>query len=371
MHEESHSPMCAAIERFTSFRPEWNTLCYNLEEWTKFRKALMTLIRLEIRRDLKSYEVEMLMCAKACLICKRQIDLRTCIVCYSSNYCRDHELAFTMLHKPRCEGLLLLLNINVATMYSNICTSYPAFLKFARFPDKADSFHDMRAFVNGYIVPRSNRKNLTSKWRLNYYVYSEYVSGPLTLHHAFEELSSLCLLQIDHKCVVHLVAPDVVDIEGAPAWELLLHLLNVISRLYVVMIRPDIDLISGERNNLCRKCSARGRKLYVENVSESYQDYVSSASYKQPNVIVGFQVEFNDKVTWLKSLSAILAQKCPLILTTNSENQSMEIVDKVSAAAGVTRKLFLFIKNKFQGCRPYRDYETGGVFYRNSNLIIF
>lgn len=369
MHFELHLPVCTSIAKVIAVDSEWNTTRFNnLEDWKESQKELMRIIQLDIGRNLQLYEVEMFMCAKSCLICYQQINLQTCHVCYSANYCNDHISEFIPQHMSCCKELLLFLNINIKII-NPICNLYPENQLYEFINEKL--FDDMTAFVDEYIAAKylnSQRTRSKFSWKVEHYIYSEYMSDPLTLYYALKKLNLLRLPRTNYKYVIHIITTSVVDMRDLKAWELLLHLFSNIKELYLIMIKPTVEFVT-DPHNLCTQCCTRGQKFYVQNVSMPYHEYVSMESYIQPNVIIGFHAKINVGETWSESLTTIMAQNCPLVLTAKFQNKTNENL-KTKQIVGTTRKL-LSIQNKFRSCKPCRDYKTGGIFYRNAYVTMF
>lgn len=377
MHLESHLPICTSMTKILKDM-KWNIAT---SFWALVPRTLIEIIQQNMGRNLEPYEIEMCMCAKSCFICHRQSDLQTCTICYSVNYCNDHKADVIAQHTSSCRDLLLLLNINIANIDNRLGDSCLKNRKFVTFPGKAP-FHDMKMFIKGYIgakfihyksIRNKSMRNKSKRvsWKMEYYLYSDYVSDPMTLYYALMESDSLHLLQDNDKFVIHLIAGSSADVDSSQAWELLMHIFRKINELYVVTIRPEVDPESGECYNLCYKCRLFKQKLYVENVSKPYHEYVDTASYKQPNIIIGFQIQLNVEGTRAVSLAAILARNCPLLLTAKSQNKADENINKIHEIVATTRNAPLSKENKFRSYKPYRDYKTGGIYYRNSYFTMY
>ncbi|XP_032668716.1 uncharacterized protein LOC116842932 isoform X2 [Odontomachus brunneus] len=107
MHQPSHTEICAVVRIAKTEDLKSNARSFNSDdEWRSSRKTFVQTIRLKINRDLMPHEIEMIMCAKSCLICHQQIRLRTCSTCYSANYCDEHQLYFKEKHESMCLNLL-------------------------------------------------------------------------------------------------------------------------------------------------------------------------------------------------------------------------------------------------------------------------
>ncbi|XP_032678526.1 uncharacterized protein LOC116847538 [Odontomachus brunneus] len=112
IHRNSHSEICKIIAKIITHKSLW--LRYSsLGEWIESRKGILQQILPSLSRCIYQYETEMIMCAKSCCVCFRQANIRPCNICYSANFCNDHQILFSLFHEKYCDDLLLLLNINI------------------------------------------------------------------------------------------------------------------------------------------------------------------------------------------------------------------------------------------------------------------
>lgn len=89
---KSYNEVCTAM--ITAMKSiDSDTRC-NLKEWIKSRKQLVSFTQECVTRNLRPYESETIMCAKSCSHCHQRIGLRTRAICYTTNYCPDHEAEF-------------------------------------------------------------------------------------------------------------------------------------------------------------------------------------------------------------------------------------------------------------------------------------
>ncbi|XP_032685282.1 uncharacterized protein LOC116850754 [Odontomachus brunneus] len=192
LHKYWHLYICKSLARIISDKSNWNAYL-NLSQWLISRKEII----IKINRLLPQHELEMITLAKSCFKCYRQINIKPCVICYSANFCDDHQMLFNIEHKDKCKELLLLLNLNIVYMKGNtLCLSK---LEFIKFPD-ARPYHNMITFINRYLVMESldnNQKKLyfpiQTFWSFEHYICSDYVSDPLTLHYALQESNLLFL----------------------------------------------------------------------------------------------------------------------------------------------------------------------------------
>ncbi|XP_032685241.1 uncharacterized protein LOC116850738 [Odontomachus brunneus] len=320
-------------------------------------------------------DFELIICAKSCFKCYRQINLKPCVICYSANFCEDHQMLFNLEHKDNCKELLLSLNINIACIKDNILHFCLGKLEFTKFPD-ARPYHNMITFINRYLV-MENLDNIKKKlyspiqsfWTLEHYVCSDYVTGPLTLHYALQESKLLFLPRNDYIFIVHIIDASKTDVICLKVWHIFLHIFSNIKELYIVFIKSPI-FDSCELGTVCSRCRNYNQKLYVENVSEPYHRYACLKSFKQPNVIIIQDTHLYMVGTWRESIPTIIAQKCPLLFTTFDIGELNYVREKMQEVTGATRNQ-LYRKNKFRSYRPCKNRIINGLYYRNAHFIMY
>ncbi|XP_032678537.1 uncharacterized protein LOC116847550 [Odontomachus brunneus] len=320
--------------------------------------------------------MEMILCAKTCSVCFRQANIRHCNTCHSANFCHDDQMLFEVLHKKCCYELLLLLKMNIARINGYMEeTLFRDKYKFSTFPD-AKPYNDTFTLINNYVpsnIPAHSLRLETSipvfSWSLDQCIYSDYVSGPLTLYNALQESNLISLSKKKFKYIIHVIDVNKTDITYLKTWHIFLHLYRKIRELYIVFINS-LNFESSDLGFVCSSCKNHKQKLYIRSVLEPYHDFVRLDSYEKPNVIVLFEIEWLFIEIWSKSLEAMIAQECPLFLTTVSENTVQECINKIQEQTGTTRNR-LVKENKFRGYMPHRNYMTGGFYYRNAHFIIY
>ncbi|XP_032690372.1 uncharacterized protein LOC116853412 [Odontomachus brunneus] len=361
LHLEQHMQICTVIANYLKKDLIWEIHRLSQEEWIQSRKEFIDIIKGQLSRDLEPYEMQMIMFASSCLICHQQQNLRTCMTCYSSNYCGDHAKVFESHHSSTCKELLLYLNLAIKVPHGIKFES-----KFSTFPDRNRPIKDMDSFIQQYY---RSRRQLRSLLAIDYF-YTEYVSGPLTLYYGMKNASLLQSLQ-KNTCVIHIIAASPVDRKYLPAWELLLHLLHKIKDLKIVLIGPEL---TNESDNIeiCFRCNTRcSQKFSFECYRMLYHNYVDSVNYKRPNLIIGFQTDFSDGKRWSsKSFLKLRDQGCPLLLTAKSKFKSNQNISKIGDVLGLSISPVYHEENKFGSARPCRDFETNSVSYCNKVLAI-
>ncbi|XP_032685255.1 uncharacterized protein LOC116850742 isoform X1 [Odontomachus brunneus] len=371
IHEDSHLTSCKILTRIIGDKSDWNTC----RDWRKWMESRMAIVKIGFQNRLHEHDLEIVICAKSCFKCYRQENIKPCVICYSANYCDDHQMLFNLEHKNNCKELLLSLNINIACIKGNILRLCLAKLEFSKFPD-ARPYHNMITFINRYLVMEdldNNKKKfyspIQSFWTLEHYVCSDFVTGPLTLYYALQESKLLFLPSNDYKFIVHIIDATKTDVMCLAVWHIFLHIFSNIKELYIVFIKsPKFD--SCELGTICPRCRKYNQKLYVENVSEPYHRYAGLKSFKQPNVIIILDMNLYSVGTWCESISTLIAQKCPLLFTAFMENKIKYVIKKMQDITGATRNQ-LYRKNKFRSYRPYRNCVIGGVYYRNAHFTMY
>ncbi|XP_032668706.1 uncharacterized protein LOC116842927 isoform X3 [Odontomachus brunneus] len=357
MHQSSHMEVCAVIPFARTENLESNARPFNSDdEWRSSRKTFMQGI---------------------------QMGLLTCRTCYSANYCDEHQWDFKEKHDFMCLNLLVHLNLNILRI-NNLIKSYSHNVQFSKMKE---GFDNMTAFGNRYIV---DQHQLSKDWNADCYVTSNYISAPLTLYYGLKEFANLFeetqiyrdeynfnrRLRRSYFFIVHIIDASSADVAGLPSWEIFLHICHEftldkkIMELRVILVQPETDCDRNEYYNVCGRCVAANRKLYLGNARVSYDDYIRTQLYKEANIIIAFQAEFNAGSAPFKIFRATQDRKCPFFFTTASQNEAEEGIMKLEEVMTVPRE-HRSVKNKFCSYRPFRNYGTGEIYYRNAYLVVF
>lgn len=292
-HRSHHEDICTLIAQFINEDPDWNTHRFCCEDLIKRQKSFVQIAQLALGRKLETYEVQMFMFAKMCFICHQRSNLVTCRKCISVSYCDDHASQIC-LHRPVCDDLALCLHLDILLLEE---TSWEQIhVEFSNFPDKKKPFNDMSSFYRQYHKKQSGYKDVN----LNICVFTDYVSGPLTVYYGLQSANEHFLKNVTHSFIVHIIAADYVDERSLSAWELFLHLLNKKSNLTVVMVGSELRLKNYE-HKVCSCCKAAKKKLILQSSPMLYHRYVRY-NCKRPNVIVAFQAELDYGKSWAESI---------------------------------------------------------------------
>lgn len=369
-HENSHLQFCIRIKHEIESDIERNSRFTN-EDWLLLRRSFLYKIISRSKDVLKPYEVEMMLCTKSCFICHQQTNLKTCEECYSVNYCNDHETNFKEEHISSCKSLLVLLNINILTINGVINVTYPNYVMFNQVTSKIDN---MFMFLDKYIKEYDQHHELqpygTKRiWKWQCYIYSDYASAPLTLYHALMKIENSSRPILQDNFTVHILAAISMDIRGLPSWELLMHCFPQIKKLNIVLIIPREHHTKIQSYDLCNICIGKREMVSFGMSHVSYNDYVRKKLYKEANVMITYETKLYIGEDLLKIFILTRDRECPLIFTSRSRSNAEENLHMIQKF--LRSKNIDLIENKFQSYRPYRDYTTGEMFYRNVYIAIF
>ncbi|XP_032682839.1 uncharacterized protein LOC116849622 isoform X2 [Odontomachus brunneus] len=294
MHRPQHMQICEYIIRVLRENKIRRDCALSLFKWIQLRQQFLSSIKKWIPRKLKLYEEQMILFAKSCSICHRQINLEHCQTCYSDYYCSEHIQVFQDLHEPKCQLFMLYININIGAFICKLTV-----IKFIQL--REEFINDMNAFITKYA--RSAARSTRIAAMNSKYFYCDYVSGPLTFYNGMknaglvEPLISSLFVTVEFKYVIHVVALNVLEREYINAWEILLHLLRNIKNLTIVLVGPNFEQDHYDIE-LCCICKKRNIVLHVEIYNKFYHMYVAGPSFKRPNVIIVFQADFNNEWTY-------------------------------------------------------------------------
>ncbi|XP_014480851.1 PREDICTED: uncharacterized protein LOC106747642 [Dinoponera quadriceps] len=371
-HCIDHYDICLSI--CENLSKECNQVPYRVDlfVWISAKRKLMELVRSSLKRKLQPDEEQMLMCRKSCFICHRRDGLQHCTKCYGSCYCDEHAAVFRQLHHDaNCKELLLMLNLDIVTMEPSATISNRVIAP--NFPDPAIPCFDTVSFILGYVPCERKTWGMHKLWTNSDFIFSDYISGPLTLYYGIQ-MANLMHLLVKSNFIVHVIAANAVDRDGLSAWELLLHLSHNIKRITVILIGPELSFTCVQ-HGICKACNARGQVFYYECHSLPYHKYMSCQLHHRPDVIIGFQANLNatldNRATWDESLLALKTQNCPLFLTMRDADKAREDSHRIQDILSTAVKPIFSIENIFRAFRPYRNFDTDFVFYRNVWLIYY
>lgn len=366
-YKKSHGVICKILNTVMRTTPQPNSEIV-WPEWIQFRKRLLEKVSQKIQQDLnrpiKEYEKQMILRAKACLVCCRQNNLQTCPSCLSVNYCFRHGEHFREIHLNRdCTYLLLSLNIEIEKMFNNSIPQYDEL-----FSHPVMTFNATEEDLLKYL------KHPTSKIHLKAadYILSDYISAPLTIYRDLKYKNLLNNVIVKgSKFIVHIIDVNCVDRNSLRAWEILFHLLYELREMIIICVGPGLEFISDEIN-VCLLCKIRDKKFTFMCIPMSYFNYLKSPySCKEANIIVGFGEGNFEWHPFSRTVQAIQAVKCPLFLSGLSKLETDNIRDKIKDATGKRVKPISRYRNNFHSLLPYRNMEIDYICFRNSYFVIY
>ncbi|XP_032671031.1 uncharacterized protein LOC116844051 isoform X2 [Odontomachus brunneus] len=368
----NHKEICVALRNVLKSHPQfWHTYGLTLEKWVRTRKQFMCLVKLELQRDLKPHEVQIITLAKSCAICYRQDNLLSCPQCYSINYCKDHEKLLGNRHKFNC---------NILSEYYRVDTHLSSYITLESFTSLThvllEDFppsnfpRDMDTFIEKYMY--ANHVVDFPKFNLSEgYYFSDYLSGPFTLYNGIRKITGLDFHTPDLHIVIHVIDVNFVDRYHLLIWQVLRHILRNIKELKIILIGSELSTESLKFH----PTKYSQQRLNFETHRMLYHNYVDSEYYKRPDIIVGFQVDLSNWEALSEIILKIKAQECPFLLTSKSKDKAEQNINKIKEIlkSTVTDVLYLIYngENKFKSNRPYHDFETGGLSYLNKYLTVY
>ncbi|XP_032690313.1 uncharacterized protein LOC116853359 [Odontomachus brunneus] len=367
MHFRQHQQFCAYITQYLRENSgiAWRFHHLETSQWIESRRKFVLAIAQQLPRRLESYEVQMIIFAKSCDICHQQINIFTCRVCYSNNYCFSHILEFQMNHSSKCHELMLCLNLDILYIIPI------NFKRLITFPTVSTSFAHMNEFLLNnvhcsYKLFASSKRDPT-KFA---YFCSDYASGPFTLYDGIKKAKLMDLLnRAGSQYVIHVISATSIEYKYMNAWELLHHLLWWIKDVTVVLIGQELRT---ENINLesCNDCKSRNRRINVVCRSGFYHEYRNDSTFCQPNVIIIFQAQFDTVSAWHEySLLTSQSMNCPYILTARSQYIADENINYLKNNINI--KPVYDGPNNFKSLYPYRQLHGHRVSYRNSHITVY
>ncbi|XP_011145818.2 uncharacterized protein LOC105186970 [Harpegnathos saltator] len=356
--KENHEQICGILVTISyKYMEMWKTFGYIQDFWIRSRKNLLRLVKRELQRDMKPYEIQMIMFAKSCFLCHHQLhrNLRTCTECYCVNYCSEHKESFNILHSPNCAGLKSCFEVDRDIFRGMISQK--------RFIDiNVDVFNKVE-IVN---IQKFLDSFATFKDEYLFYFYSDYLSGPLTLYYGMKNVN----LHIKKSpYIIHIIAATVLDARYILAWEIILHALpQTRNHLKVILIGPEMQEAC-ENVKVCSVCKHNQKTFEFQSYRMPLSNYVNTIlKLHLPDVIIAFEADIS---TWdLQTvISKLKEQSCPFIVTAASRAKCEANIGMLKLALNASLADLIPTENKFSSLKAYRNFEND-VSYRNKFLFI-
>ncbi|EFN82482.1 hypothetical protein EAI_00186, partial [Harpegnathos saltator] len=281
LHFLQHHKICAAIEKFLNNNPQYLTRRFSeVVEWYKAQNEFHQSVKEDLGRNLEGYETQMFEFARSCLICCQQTGLSSCKKCLSVDYCLEHKEEFERKHERlSCDHFTLWLRLELPDVQYENTDSLLS--KFIMFTNIRRPFNNMIKFVKEYI------QDGRDEWNAFDYIYSDYVSGPLSVWYGiyYADLSDVLLTKSTY--IIHIIEAGPIERNGLLAWEMLLHFFPNIEELIVVLLGTELKFEFG-RQEICPRCIRKKKKFIYEFCSTTYSDYKASGVYRRADLIVCF-----------------------------------------------------------------------------------
>ncbi|EFN89476.1 uncharacterized protein LOC112588275 [Harpegnathos saltator] len=359
LHFPQHSGICTAIEKFLKNNPQYLTRRFDHIEWSKTQNKFRLSIEQDLGRALENYETEMFFFARSCFICFQQTGLYSCKKCLSIDYCLEHKKEFAHQHEQfSCDRFTTWLNLELSNVQYENTVSLS--LKFMKLPDNDRSLNNMEKFIEEYV------QNKKGEWNILDYIYSDYVSGPLSVYYGMLHAGLSDVLLTASTYVIHIIEADSIERNGLPAWEILLHLFPNIQVLIVVLLGTDLQYELGIQD-ICPRCVCNKKKFIYECCGVLYSNYMITPTYGRADLIVVFEV-FDSELLG-ECLKTMQSQECPVLLTSLKEDTALCDIAEIHKVLGRDVCPVIGTENKFRSLRPYRDFQY--IFYRNSFLTVY
>ncbi|XP_032677173.1 uncharacterized protein LOC116846889 [Odontomachus brunneus] len=362
-HQPQHQEICEAIKEMSRTKSLWITRGMTDDEWVNYKKENLQDIKTILFRKLEPYEEQMFLLAKSCGICHQQRDLKTvCIRCLHLNLCDDHK---SIPVEHNCVQLRRSLFLDVFEYLEKKDLKIP--------PYHLPSVTVCEMIKNGgteAIVNYYKRRIRLKDWKFSDYIYSNAISGPLTVTYIINRIKPLAFWKPKETHVLHIIAGSLTDKQSLSAWEMLLHILFPAKKILIVMIEPGLKIDAEDIGefDVCAICHSMKKALTFQVHDMSYKSYVQDSSYISPDVIIGFNVDV--KELGADTIKILQCQKCPLLLTSISKYDINQNILEINKILEMKLGYCVNVNNKFQSHRPYRDIKKD-TFFPNKCIVFY
>lgn len=371
-HWSQHKDLCKAIcsilrdNKISSFLNDEQNL--STETWAQIKMNFMLLVTMTIGRKLEHYEQEMFKFIRSCAVChdnNAQV-LEDCSSCPNTSFCKKHRN--NAEHKKICYLTKLCFKLDVASMMYK--SEIPK-MKILPHTNHNNLPQNIKDFIHHYIEPHKiSHLSIEEEIAIN----AEYLTRPLTLLYALQKLKYTLE---NNNIVIHIIAANLLDVNGIELWEILLHWLPDIRMAKIVLIGPELS--SGFIPiNLCESCQYNNKQFLIQAHGMLYNNYTQSDSYIKPHIIIGYNAGISEcedfrsqNDTWTESLQILAEQSCPFVLTSYTSMEVKREQDRLNTVLNKIINCAFCDQNPYSSLRPYRDFETEGIYYQNQYLLIY
>ncbi|XP_032677195.1 uncharacterized protein LOC116846900 isoform X2 [Odontomachus brunneus] len=332
-------------------------------EWVKHKKENLQGIKAILCRKLEPYEEQMFLLAKSCDICHHQRNLKiACATCLHPNLC-DHHKSCSIEHD--CAQLKRSLFLDVFEYLEKRDLKIPL-NHLSLTLSEIDENGSTEAIVNYFM----RKVELEIDWKFIDFIYSNAISGPLTVTYTIHHITPLTFLTPRKIHVLHIITGSLTDKQSLSAWEMLLHALWPSKKILIIMIESGLKIDAEDLGewDICDTCRIMKKALTFQVQNMSYKSYEQCSSYVPPDVIIGFNTEV--KVIEADTIKILQRQKCPVLLTAISEYEMKQIILEIDNVLEMSSEYTVIRDNKFQSHRPYRDIKKD-TFFPNNCVVYY
>lgn len=341
----------------------------------------MLIVSLSLGRELTLSEKNMFLFPRICCICHESDPqaLTNCLSCGNTSFCQEHISDKT--HKDICSSFALSYTFSLLKIFTDnmkiseivhvLLDNDP--INFIPYLEKMPDLQSMRQFLDKFFndIIQIRCENLRSDfWDI---FISDYFTRPLTLISAINKINNFS----EGELIIHIVGADYLELNGICAWEIIFHLISNVEKLKLVLIGPGLGDNEIIEPVICDNCIRRGKIFHVETHNVLYHEFVNE-TMKKPNLIIGYNLgisEYEDssvvKDTWELTIQKIAEIKVPFVTTCYTEEEAREDHERICHYLNNPVSYTFFQRNQFSSLRPFRDFETEGVFFQNYYLIIY
>ncbi|XP_043478076.1 uncharacterized protein LOC122508664 [Leptopilina heterotoma] len=330
--------------------------------WLSMRIDALKEVQIRTGRILEESERQMFFFPRNCSIC-RQDEPQFLMICKCGTIlCRLHRK--DPKHQKLCEELSIAFQLATLKQKPSLKSILSTSL---------DSSHElpssMQNFIKDFCKPsaESSNQNANSKDLIT----SDFLTSSLTLNYAIQKFTKLSKNSL---IVIHIIGANRADLLARSSWKLLLYRLKNLKTLKVIFIGREIPEWSETTVDTTDFSQIAIKYLKVESHPISYDKYQSSKQFIKPDVIFGCNLNIHDsnidmsEYYWKETILAMEKVRVPIILTAESEERALKEHKKISCAFNVSS---FQTKNPFASLSPERDFETDGIMYCNSFIIIY
>ncbi|KAJ6502868.1 hypothetical protein C8R47DRAFT_969635 [Mycena vitilis] len=158
---------------------------------------------------------------------------------------------------------------------------------------------------------------------------SENLSMPMTILYALEQLNDNDVWTRKHTLTIHMIGASMKEIQGAMAFEEILHRLPEVKTLKLVLCGPEMpggrapQIITMET---CPSCTRRGRKRVHEHATDTYHGFVGSkgSKFEAPDLCIAFNSGASEQSshTWPATFKILVDRKLPSVFTSYNRDEA-------------------------------------------------